>query len=265
MQTMTKSMVAIGVPSLFLASNVFAGLSTTLDLSPNGYRDQNSSGGEFTALVSGGQNYAANYSSSAQATVNGQTGFETFCVEIDEEFSPGSTYNTSIGNTILPGGAAITVGTAYLYSQFALGNLQNYNYNPGSTGVGSRAYTADELQDAIWYLQGEITSAGDQYTKGNNYLYSFGGNSFDPASDPFVNLVQTMFGANAYASDSGNNYGVQVLELTGANGAPAQDQLVYTTVNTPTAPVPEPATLAAGAMLLAPLGINALRALRRKK
>src|SRR5580698_8136926 len=136
MQTITKSMVAIGVPSLFLASNVFAGLTTTLDLAPNGYRDQNFAGGEFTALVSGGPNYAANYSPSAQATVDGQTGFDTFCVEIDTAFSPGSTYNTSIGNTILPSGAAITMGTAYLYSQFALGTLKNYNYNQNSTGIG---------------------------------------------------------------------------------------------------------------------------------
>ncbi len=251
-------MVAIGVPSLFLASNVFAGLSTTLDLAPNGYRDQNFAGGEFTALVTGGRNYAANYSSSAQATVGGQTGFETFCVEIDTEFSPGSTYNTSIGNTILPSGAAITIGTAYLYSQFAQGTLQNYNYNPNSSGMGSRTYTSDELQDAIWYLQGEVTSAGDQYTKGNSYLYSFGVSSFDPASDPFVQLAESMFGANAFTSDANNNFGVQVLELTSANGTPAQDQLVYT-------PVPEPATFAAGAMLLAPLGISALRTIRKKK
>src|SRR5262245_36341460 len=119
MKTTTKSMVAIGLPSLFLASNVFAGLQTTLDLAPNGYRDQNFAGGEFTALVTGGPNYAGNYSSSAQATVGGQTGFETFCVEIDVAFSPGSTYNTSVGNTIMPGGFPITLGTAYLYSQFA--------------------------------------------------------------------------------------------------------------------------------------------------
>lgn len=251
-------MVAIGVPSLFLASNVFAGLSTTLDLAPNGYRDQNSSGGEFTALVTGGGNYVGNYSSSARATVNGQTGFETFCVEIDTEFNPGGTYNTSIGNSILPSGAAITLGTAYLYSQFAQGTLQNYNYNQNTSGIGSRAYTADELQDAIWYLQAEITSAGNQYTQGNNYLYSFGGSSFNPTSDPFVQLAESMFGANAFTSDSNNNYGVQVLELTSANGSPVQDQLVYT-------PVPEPATFAAGAILLAPLGISALRTIRKKK
>lgn len=257
-------MVAIGVPSLFLASNVFAGLSTTLDLAPNGYRDPNFAGGEFTALVTGGANYAANYSSSAQATVGGQNGFETFCVEIDTEFTPGSTYNTSIGNTILPSGAAITIGTAYLYSQFAQGTLQNYNYNQNSTGTGSRAYTSDELQDAIWYLQGEITGAGNQYTKGDNFLYSFGGFLFDPKSDPFVQLAESMFGVNAFASDSSNNYGVQVLELTSSDGSPAQDQLVYTSVNS-VVPVPEPATFAAGAMLLAPLGISALRTIRKKK
>ncbi|HTR40307.1 MAG TPA: hypothetical protein VMH87_01655 [Pseudomonadales bacterium] len=254
------------MPSLFLASNVFAGLTTTLDTSPKGYHDSSYAGGEFTALVSGGANYVANYSSSATATVNGQTGFETFCVEVDEQFSPGSTYNTSIGNTIMPGGAAIAIGTAYLYSQFAQGTLQGYNYNQNTTGKNSRAYTSDELQDAIWYLQGEITSSGDQYTRGNNYLYSFGGFSFDPKTDPFVKLVENMFGSNAFLSDSGNNYGVEVLELTDSHGSPVQDQLVYVPTAPPVViPVPEPATFAAGAALLVPLGVSALRALRRKK
>lgn len=262
---MTKLSVAIAVPSLFLASNLFAQLSTTLDLAPNGYRDPNAWGGEFTAFVTGGPNFAANYNSAAQATIGGQTGFETFCVEIDEEFTPGGTYNTSIGNTIVPGGAAITIGTAYLYSQFAQGTLSGYQYqNTTPAEQQLRETDSDELQDAIWYLQGEVTSAGNHFTTGNgngyqggNYLYNFGGTGFNPSSDPFVNLVETMFGANATASDSHNNYGVQVLELSSAGGY-NQDQLVY-------CPVPEPATIAAGAIPLVPLGISVLRILRRKK
>lgn len=248
------------MPCVFVASNLFAQLSTTLDLAPNGYRDPNAWGGEFTAFVTGGPNFAANYSSAAQATIGGQTGFETFCVEIDEEFSPGGTYNTSLGNTIIPGGAALTIGTAYLYSQFAQGTLSGYQYGTGT----ARETSADELQDAIWYLQGEVTSAGNHFTmgsgngyQGGNYLYNFGGTGFNPASDPFVNLVQTMFGANATASDAGNNYGVQVLELSSAGGY-NQDQLVY-------CPVPEPATFAAGAIPLVPLGISLVRALRKKQ
>ena len=257
---MTRLSLAIAMPCVFVASNLFAQLSTTLDLAPNGYRDPNAWGGEFTAFVTGGPNFAANYNSAAQATIGGQTGFETFCVEIDEEFSPGGTYNTSLGNTIIPGGAAITIGTAYLYSQFAQGTLSGYQYGTGM----ARETSADELQDAIWYLQGEVTSAGNHFTMGNgngsqggNYLYNFGGSGFNPASDPFVNLVQTMFGANAFASDTNNNYGVQVLELSSAGGY-NQDQLVI-------APVPEPATFVAGAIPLVPLGISLVRALRRKK
>jgi hypothetical protein len=257
MQTKTKLLGVVGASSMFLASNIFA-LTTTLDLGPNGDRDPNAWGGEFTAFVSGGANYAANYSSLTKETVDGQTGFETFCVEIAEDFTPGGTYNTTIAQNIQPGGAAITVGTAYLYSQFAQGILADYTYTSGT----AREISADELQDAIWYLQGELNSSTESYVQntsgpfhpgydGGNYLYSF-----SVSTDPFIGMVESMFGTNAFASDINDNYGVQVLELSCSSG-PAQDQLVY-------CPVPEPATFAAGAMLLLPLGVSAVRALRKK-
>ncbi len=250
----TKLSVAITALLVLASFNLFAQLETTLDLAPAGYRDPKSSGGEFTAYLSGNstlQNYILdNYNSNAKDG----NGFETFCVEIDEDFKPGDTYSTSIGNDILPGGASVTIGTAYLYSQFAQGTLQGYTYSSSGTG---REYTADELQDAIWYLQGEITSAGDQYTTASHLLYKFGGTSFNPASDPFVELVENLYGANAFSSDANDNYGVQVLELT-VSGQPAQDQLVY-------CPVPEPGTFAAGAILLLPLGWSVLQLIRKKK
>jgi hypothetical protein len=263
MQKTTKTLVAIAVPCA-LATNLFAGLTTTLNLSPSGYRDPNSVGGEFTAVVAGGANYVGNYNSKATASgknASGQTvtGFETFCVEMTADFQPGSTYNTTVSSAIIQGPSqsmAITVGTAYLYSQFAQGTLSGYNYTSGA----GRELSADELQDAIWYLQGEITKTGNGMTSDSLY-------TFNSATDPFVALVDSKFGSDSASmvSDtaSGNsNYGVLALNLTstGQYGQTVydQDQLVY-------CPVPEPATFAAGAMLLLPLGLSAVRSFQKKK
>src|SRR5580704_1335847 len=100
MQKLLKLLTVAAVPCLLLAANASASLSTTLDKAPSGYRDPNSYGGEFTSILSGDPTLSSSilnhYSSEAKATVNGQTGFETFCVEIDESFTPGDTYNASI-------------------------------------------------------------------------------------------------------------------------------------------------------------------------
>jgi hypothetical protein len=258
MQKTTKILVAMAAPCA-LATNLFAGLTTTLDLSPSGYRDPNSVGGEFTAVVSGGQNYVANYNSkaTAQVNVNGQnvTGFETFCVEMTAEFQPGTTYNTTVSSVIVQGPGQtmnVTLGTAYLYSQFAQGALANYTYTTGS----AREKSADELQDAIWYLQGEIGANGNSLTSDSLYTFS-------ASTDIFVQMAENQFGglSQAMASDAGNTFGILALNLTstGQYGQTVydQDQLVY-------CPVPEPATFAAGAMLLVPLGLSAMRALKKK-
>jgi hypothetical protein len=275
METTTKLRVAIGLPCLLLANNLFAGLSTTLYVQPTqptGYRDTSSYGGEFTAVVTGGANYAKYYNSeaTAQVSVNGQntTGFQTFCVEMSTSFQPGQTYSSTVGNSIVSssGSTPLTVGVAWLYMEFATGGLAtaankyglssaDYTY---TTGTG-RETSADELQDAIWYLQNEINSGNVNITQ--NSLYKF--NSSNPSSDPFVQLVEDVFGSKYEESDLvyGNNFGVQVLNLYTTNSdcqtVYAQDQLVY-------CPVPEPATFAAGAMLLVPLGLTAFRALRKK-
>ncbi len=239
-------------------------MTTILEL-PSSDRDANSVGGEFTAVTSGGPNYAANYSSKATAsvTVNGktETGFETFCVEFNQAFSPGTSYNTSVGPSIVnsSGSTALTVGAAWLYSQFAQGILSGYCWSSTSSyaNANNRAYTADELQDAIWYLQGDISNG---YEAKTSELYKF-----NSSTDPFLLLAEQTFGgtlSGAEKSDTAkgeSNYGVEILTLTSiVNGCTVynQDQLVY-------CPVPEPATFAAGAVLLAPLGFSALRRFRK--
>jgi hypothetical protein len=277
-KTKLKILAAVVVTSLFGASQSFAGLGVTLythsDGQPTGYRDPNSYGGEFAAVLTGSQTYGnkvinnsyitQHYSSKALTTVNGQTAFETFCIEVNESFSPGTSYNAQVSTTVIPGGPLnyVTLGVSYLYSQFAQGELSGYNYTAGS----GRELSADELQDAIWYLQGEINTSGKVTVSGaaissvNNSTYTFS------SSDPFLVLAEdVLYGsvcANALTKVESNGNGadsVLALDLSSiSNGCTVynQDQLVY-------CPVPEAATLAAGVVLLVPLGFSTIRRLRK--
>lgn len=291
MEKIIKILVASGAVWLLMACNLFAGLTTTLYIQSDGqsagYRDPKSVGGEFTGVLSGNNTLSTyildNYSSKAKATVTTtvsvtvtnivrgkkvvttknetvqEQGIETFCVEMTETMSPGTPYTASLdGNTISPGAKGarnyLTMGTAYLYSQFAQGKLSGYDYTSGP----GREVSADELQDAIWYLQGEMTTGngGNQNDWDNgNLAYSF--NLSDPTADPFVALAEQACGNSLAGAECTNTlYYVQVLELT-CGTQPAQDQLIY-------CPVPEPGTLAAGALFLVPLGWSVLRRFHRK-
>ena len=63
------------------------------------------------------------------------TGFETFCVEYNEHFTPGSTLYYGISQGAMNGGISggnpdpISRGTAWLYLQFATHNLTGYDYS----------------------------------------------------------------------------------------------------------------------------------------
>jgi hypothetical protein len=184
--------------------------------------------------------------------VGGGGGFQTFCVEYNEHFYPGTTYWASISDRATygsqyPTGDPISIGTAWLYSQFAAGTLgqstpspsDNYNYTSGSGRVAS----AGLLQQAIWFLEGE--------TGGVDNLY--------------VALARaTLHLGNAgLQGDQGGayEYGVRALNMwssatTHNQSTAIQDQLVV---------VPEPTTIIAGALLLLPFGVSTLRILRKKR
>jgi len=163
--------------------------------------------------------------------------FESFCLEESEFVTIPGSYNAKINyvGAVLGGGGdkvkinnvwtdPISLGTAYLYSQFAAGTLSGYNYTVGAGRVTSAA----ALQNAIWYLEGE------------------GG-----VNNSFVTLVATKFGTLAAAMANANGaYHVAVLNLTTGTGGLAQDQLVM---------APEPASL-----LLFGIGLLGAATLRRK-
>jgi hypothetical protein len=97
----------------------------------------------------------------------------TFCLEVTEYFSPGSTYKVdSVGSNAIGGGAGtgnpgsalthpftgydpISAQTAYLYNAFL--------NNPGALGYDGSGAKQKSLQVAFWYLENEITSSNSMY------------------------------------------------------------------------------------------------------
>jgi hypothetical protein len=179
-------------------------------------------GGEFTAVTTPTL-YNGNYASSTLVTLtdpyNNQqvTGFETFCVQTEVDFTPynwgnSTPYNTStsLSSVGIPDNFPLSRGAAYLYWQFATGQLQGYDY----TDTGTRITDAGVLQSALWALQ------GDQ---------SYGVFPSGTSGNPFYNDALNALGSSVIneAATSSDNFGVDILNLTSGNN-PAQNQLVYT-------------------------------------
>jgi hypothetical protein len=181
---------------------------------------QSGSGGEFTFETSGALDLSAYkpfYTANAKTSypigsVWYQPSFQTFCLEENEYIADGTTYNYTIGDSAVLGGNGgpadpISNGTAWLYAQFASGTLKNYAY----TGTAAaRKSSAAELQNAIWFLEGE------------------GG-----LNNSYVALVTGILGAQV-TNDANGAYGVKALNLTnaiscggGTKGGNCQSQLYY--------------------------------------
>ena len=215
----------LGAAILLAAPNLFANISYdgtytgTISISAAG--GNANGGGEFKATTS----------------PTGGTGslgvFETFCLNSSADGSYGTVYNYVSSDTVTPGGVPISVGTAWLYSEFRLGNLATVV----SGFIYGNAASANALQAAIWNLQGDANHG----------------------SDPLNALAALLVAdavANAIVTD--DNYGVFALNLTSRNQTSAQPVLGFTSV-------PEPSTVVAGALLLLPFGVSTLRILRKSK
>ena len=143
----------------------------------------------------------------------GNIGFGTFCINRSVYINVPGQYNaTVIPSGIDPNnGNQISLGTAWLFLQFAGGTLPGYNYTPGAGRSGS----AFQLQLAIWILEGQYPIA-----------------SIVPGSDPFLNAAIAAFGGTLVGAEADNNgaYSVGVLGLTtinpdGSPGAQVQPML----------------------------------------
>jgi hypothetical protein len=161
-----------------------------------------SNGGEFTA------------------TVAGSPSFQTFCIEIQHEFTIGGTYNYTLGQTThgAPPSTAspvLNLGTAWLFSQFGDGKLV----------IGSAAQ-AGEFQAALWYFQGQGANSngdfGSPTQTWNNGLPS----SLSPVGqgDIYTDAAILALGASALDPSNGK-YFVSIIQSSNADGSPAQDWL----------------------------------------
>ncbi|MCC6164587.1 MAG: hypothetical protein IT182_14650 [Acidobacteria bacterium] len=205
-------------------------------------------GGEFTVYGYNGALDNSGYSDKASDIGKFDPSFQTFCLESSE--AAVAKTNFEIGSAAKPGGAGaqggqdpISQGTAWLYSQFATGDLADYFDDPKK-----RADNALLLQQAIWWLEGE---------DGNK----------DKMSNAYYALAVNFFGgkSTAEANATAGQFDVYVLNNTYVQGTgkkaktrTAQDFLYF--AGTPTVSTPD------GGATLALLGgaLMALGAIRRR-
>ncbi len=160
------------------------------------------------------QTPGANYGGGGQFTATAIGGdvpgvFQTFCVESGNHISVGVSY--SYDSTLNDGsGNPLTLGTAWLYNQFEKGTLGGYAANSTQAGL---------LQGALWYFQG-------QGQPGNGFPFNIS------ATNPYAIEAQTALSGGGF-TDSTGQYGVEILDLTDANGANIQSLLGETTPTVP--------------------------------
>ena len=250
-RSMRSAFVAVNAKSVLVLGLLVGGLcafSAHADqfTIPAGFGPyQIGSGGEFTMIPNDAGAVALLSSAGWSPLVRNYVAagsFQTFCVERNEYIAPNSTYDVTLNNITVFSGMPLTVGAAYLYQQFATGQL-NYNYldtpagtRTGDVTVGGNFQDAYYLQQAIWHYMGD-------------YPVLVPGN-------PYEVLVNGLFGAAGALVPDNGAHGVAVLNLW-APGQPHDPAHAYQDV---LVLVPEPSTVA-----LASLGAAALLAFRRKK
>jgi len=182
------------------------------------------------------------------------TSFETFCIGSQVDFYSGQSYGYQISTTVSAFGSAayVTLGTAWLYSQFAAGHLGPNTVNANNSGTAN-----DMLQQAIWFLQGQTGGVNNADVTaaiaavGSGYL----GNANGAFGVYALNLIVNNGGAVAPGDPT----------INGVTYAQPQLCIVPGTTTGGNVPVPEPGTLTAGALLLLPLAASAVRILRKSK
>ena len=222
----TIALLATAVGALGATAHANTLLSQKLTLNVNSYTSN--PGGEFTAnnLVGFGNTLAL------EATNLGAGSFETFCVEKNTYFSPGTSYWVQLNNVSLSTNQPLSTDTAYLFTHFWNGDLQSFDFS----SAGRRA-SDFSLQNAIWYFQNQFTL--------NNI-------SGDTLAQTFIAEAQNAVSTGQW-SGTGN---VSILNLwaTQDGTGDAQDQLCLTA---PAVPLPKAGL--GGAAVFAALGAKRAR------
>ncbi len=98
------------------------------------------------------------------AGYNTGTVLQSFCVERNEYFNPGSKYYAVLNTAAVNGGISggnpdpLDARTAYLYTRFATGDAVFQDNQ--------------KLQNAIWFIEGEITTSNSYVTMANSAVTS---------------------------------------------------------------------------------------------
>lgn len=151
--------------------------------------------------------------------------FYSFCLEKNITISSKTNYNgvlneTGQYTTTENNEDYISIGTAWLYYQFATGQLSGFEYS------SKNDITA--LQHAIWFLENEVTPFPSSV---NNEFYNLAVAEFGAAAATNYNLSQDFYNGDF-------KYTVYALNITKLNGADTQDGLFMTR-----SAVPEPTTI----------------------
>ncbi len=206
---MIRASLVVSALALAFASPAMAG---QINVGANYGLYQSGVGGEFTLNVVGDWLSLDAYDDDAR----GAAWFQSFCLEMNEYLNTNTTYNASLSDGAVSGGVSggnpdkISAGTAYLYSQFASGALAGYIYDDTT----ERKKSAAALQQAIWWLEGEL-----------------GANEPAP-SNLFLSLLtsgeEPLFGSlDAARLDAEGRYGVWVVNITTSGGTLGQSQLYF--------------------------------------
>ena len=189
----------------FMGASVALAIPASGTITVNTGTFEYSNGGEFTA------------------TVAGYPSFQTFCIEIQHEFSLGGTYNYILGQDThgappSTASAVLNLGTAWLYSEFGHGGI-----------VISSTAEAGEFQAALWYFQGQGANSNGDFGSPTQTWNNGLPTALSPIGqgDTYTDeAIAALTGMGLNASDpSKGMFSVSIIESSNADGSPAQDWL----------------------------------------